>query len=206
MATRVKNNKNNNKNYIDIIEEEKKNNCSALNFVDVSPITTTNNNLVEELKKIEQKYITENKINSLYNSVNSSCDINDYNYYNYSSIYKIINKIDDKILYIGSISVDIKERINGHNNGIKYKNSKIYKKIRKIGNDNIEFQVIEEFYCFNEKQLHQREFNWINYYFPKYNSQYNLSKYIIINGYECIEKKNMTIYSFFNIHTCATNI
>ena len=77
------------------------------------------------------------------------------------------------------------------NNG----NSKIYKKIRKIGNNNIEFQVIEEFYCFNEKQLHQREFNWINYYFPKYNTSYNLSKYIIINGYECIEKKNMIDYN-----------
>ena len=71
--------------------------------------------------------------------------------------------------------MDISERINSHNNGIKYKNSKIYKKIRKIGNNNIEFQVIEEFYCFNEKQLHQREFNWINYYFPKYNTSYNLS-------------------------------
>ena len=146
-------------------------------------------NSTSELRKIEQKYITRNKINSLYNSINSSCDINEYNYYNYSSIYKIINKIDDKILYVGSTNQDIKERINSHNNGIKYKNSKIYKKIRKIGNNNIEFQVIEEFYCFNEKQLHQREFNWINYYFPKYNTSYNLSKYIIVNGYECIEKK-----------------
>ena len=43
-------------------------------------------NSTSELRKIEQKYITENKINSLYNSVNSSCDINDHNYYNYSYI------------------------------------------------------------------------------------------------------------------------
>ena len=69
-------------------------------------------NSTSELKKIEQNFITENNIKSLYNSINSSCDINEYNYYNYSSIYKIINKIDDKILYIGSTSVDIKERIN----------------------------------------------------------------------------------------------
>ena len=55
--------------------------------------------------------------------------------------------------------------------------------------------MVEEFYCFNEKQLHQREFNWINYYFPKYNSHYNLFKYIIINGYECIENKNMIDYN-----------
>ena len=152
-------------------------------------------NSTSELRKIEQKYITENKIDSLYNSINSSCDINDYNYYNYSFIYKIISKIDDKILYIGSTCNDINNRIKGHINGIKYKNSKLYEKIRKIGNDNIEFQVIEEFYCFNEIQLHQREFNWIIYYFPKYNTSYNLSKYIIVNGYECIEKKEMIEYS-----------
>ena len=79
------------------------------------------------MKKIEQKYITENKINSLYNSVNSSCDINDYNYYNYSSIYKIINKIDDKILYVGSTCSDISERINRHNSRIRNNgNSKLY--------------------------------------------------------------------------------
>ena len=93
--------------------------------------------------------------------------------------------------------MDIKERITDHNKLFRNnkKNSKIYKKIRQIGENNIEFQVIEEFYCFNEKQLHQREFNWINYHFPKYNSQYNLSKYIIINGYECIEEKNMIDYN-----------
>ena len=47
MATRGKNNKNN-KNYIDIIEEEKKNN----NFVS---LTTPSNNLVEELNNFSDK-------------------------------------------------------------------------------------------------------------------------------------------------------
>ena len=57
MATRGKNNKNN-KNYIDIIEEEKKNNYSVLNSVDVvspAPTITTNNNLVEELNNFSDK-------------------------------------------------------------------------------------------------------------------------------------------------------
>ena len=51
MATRGKNNKNN-KNYIDIIEEEQKKN----NFVDVvvSPAPATNN-LVEELNNFSEK-------------------------------------------------------------------------------------------------------------------------------------------------------
>ena len=47
MATRGKNNKNN-KNYIDIIEEEKKNN----NFVSPTPTTS---NLVEELNNFSDK-------------------------------------------------------------------------------------------------------------------------------------------------------
>ena len=153
-------------------------------------------NSTSELRKIEQKYITENNIKSLYNSVNSSCDINNYNYYNYSYIYKIINKIDDRILYVGSTCLDISKRISCHEEKIRNNGkSKLYRKIKQIGANNIEFQVIEEFYCFNEIQLYQREFNWINYYFPKYNTPYNLSKYIIINGYECLEKKEMKDYN-----------
>ena len=86
--------------------------------------------------------------------------------------------------------MDISKRIKGHEEKIRNNgNSKLYKKIKQIGANNIEFKVIEEFYCLNEKQLHQREFNWINYHFPKYNKSYNLSKYIIVNGYECIKKK-----------------
>ena len=94
-------------------------------------------NSTSELKKIEQNFITENKINSLYNSINSSCDINDYNYYNYSFIYKIIDKIDDKIIYIGSTCSDIKNRIKGHEERIRNNgNSKIYRKIKLIGKNN----------------------------------------------------------------------
>ena len=54
MATREsrgKNNKNINRNYNYIIEEEKKNN----NFVDVSPAHTNSNNLVEELNNFFDK-------------------------------------------------------------------------------------------------------------------------------------------------------
>ena len=59
MATRGKNIKNNNKNYNDIIEEEKKNNCSALNSVDVVSPT---NNLVEELNNFSDMMMTIWKI------------------------------------------------------------------------------------------------------------------------------------------------
>ena len=97
-------------------------------------------NSSRELERIEQKYINENKIDSLYNSINSSCDINKYNYYNYSFIYKIINKIDNKILYVGSTYTDISKRIKGHEEKIRNNgNSKLYKKIKQIGANNIEF-------------------------------------------------------------------
>ena len=116
-------------------------------------------NSSSELKKTEQQYINGNNIKSLYNSINSSCDINEYNYYNYSFIYKIINKIDDKILYVGSTCMDIKRRIITDEEKIRNNGkSKIYRKIEQIRKSNIEYQVIEEFYCFYETQLHQREF------------------------------------------------
>ena len=59
MASRGKNNKNN-KNYNDIIEEEKKNN----NFVDVSPAHTNSNNLVEELNNFSDKIMPFGKYKS----------------------------------------------------------------------------------------------------------------------------------------------
>ena len=54
MATREsrgKSIKNNNRNYNDIIEEEKKKN----NFVDISPAPTNTNNLIEELNNFSEK-------------------------------------------------------------------------------------------------------------------------------------------------------
>ena len=53
--SRGKSIKNNNRNYNDIIEEEQKKNCSALNSVDVSPTPTNANNLVEELNNFSEK-------------------------------------------------------------------------------------------------------------------------------------------------------
>ena len=51
MASRGKNNKNNNKNYNDIIEQEKNNN----NFVDVVTPAPATSNLVEELNNFSEK-------------------------------------------------------------------------------------------------------------------------------------------------------
>ena len=55
MASRKSSNKNNNRNYNDIIEEEQKKNCSALNSVGVVAPTNTNNNFVEEFLNFSEK-------------------------------------------------------------------------------------------------------------------------------------------------------
>ena len=63
-------------------------------------------------------------------------DINDYNYYHNSFIYKFIHKITGELLYIGSTNQDITCRINKHksliiniNNGKKNRNGEIKNKV-----------------------------------------------------------------------------
>ena len=148
---------------------------------------------LNELKKYEQKW--KNKYFDLSNSVNVTCDINDYNYYENSCIYKIVNKLNGKIIYIGSSSQDVQLRIKGHRKGIRNGNNKLYRKIRQIGVENIKFKVVEKFPCYNEVQLHQREFRWINYYKPECNSMKNLRRLIKVKGHEKIEKKKMIDYN-----------
>lgn len=95
-------------------------------------------------------------------------------------IYKITNKINNKI-YIGQ-SIDIERRWRAHKtepfniNSDNY-NTVFYKAIRKYGIDNFTFEVIEE--CSKDK-LNEREEYWINYY----NSYVNAEE---SNGY------NMTL-------------
>lgn len=80
-------------------------------------------------------------------------------------IYKIINKINDK-MYIGMTSRTVEERWNEHlksynNTNSRMYNFKIYKAMREFGIENFYYEVIEE--CDNSK-LSEREKYWIAYY------------------------------------------
>lgn len=92
-------------------------------------------------------------------------------------IYKIINKINNKI-YIGQ-SIDIIKRWYVHI-GTK-SNSIIHKAIEKYGKDKFTFEVIEE--CDFEK-LNEREIYWISFY-DSFVKGYNLT----IGGDGCKDRE-----------------
>ena len=76
-------------------------------------------------------------------------------------IYKIVNKINNKI-YIGQ-SVDIYKRFNCHKrNSKKNKRHPLYASIKKNGLDNFEFIIIEE--VINIRDLDLREQYWLDHY------------------------------------------
>ena len=87
-------------------------------------------------------------------------------------IYKITNKINDKI-YIG-LSVDIEDRWYEHRrdlNAQKHKNRHLQRAWNKYGEDNFIFEIIIE--C-SEEELRDKEKFYINYY-DSYHNGYNMT-------------------------------
>ena len=67
----------------------------------------------------EQFYINIFETNKKCNDATAKADINNYNYYHNSFIYKFIHKITRELLYIGSTKKDITCRINNHKSDIR---------------------------------------------------------------------------------------
>ena len=86
-------------------------------------------------------------------------------------IYKITNKINNQS-YIGQ-SVDIEKRKKEHLRNISdYNlNNSIYQALRKYGQENFSFEVLEE--C-NKEELNDKEVYWISFY-DSYNNGYNMT-------------------------------
>ena len=76
-------------------------------------------------------------------------------------IYKIINKINNKI-YIGQ-SINLIERFKQHRRSLnKYFKYPLYNAFRKYGIENFEFSIIEE--VINIRDLDAREQYWLDHY------------------------------------------
>lgn len=84
-------------------------------------------------------------------------------------IYKITNKLDDKI-YIGQ-SNDIERRWNEHKRKYKNGDTLLYSAMQKDGIDNFIFEIIE--LC-ELNELNEKEKYWINHY-NTINNGYNMS-------------------------------
>ena len=89
---------------------------------------------------------------------------------NYSNgkIYKLINKIDDKI-YIGSTCAKLNVRFVAHKSKSKIKPTPAHKHFIHIGFENVSIELIENYECKTKKELELRERHWINELKPKLN-------------------------------------
>jgi hypothetical protein len=77
--------------------------------------------------------------------------------YNNGKIYKIVNNIDN-MLYIGSTTTKLCQRMNVHRCKTRYNNNiNLYNHMRKLGVDNFKIVLIEEYSCSNKDQLLRRE-------------------------------------------------
>ena len=83
--------------------------------------------------------------------------------FNFGYIYKIVNKINNKI-YIGQVyNKSIYNRFNRHCVEAK-SNSKSYidRAINKYGKDNFSIELVEQ--CYSKQELDEKEKYWIKYY------------------------------------------
>lgn len=93
------------------------------------------------------------------------------NKYENGKIYKLIDKTNDnKVIYVGSTIFKLNERLSKHKADSKIKpNRKIYKYICNVGWDNINIELIEEYQCYNRKELEVHERYHINELNPDLN-------------------------------------
>jgi len=112
------------------------------------------------------------------------------NYAN-GKIYKIVNNIDDEI-YVGSTCNPLYKRKGGHkSNGInKYSQQFNYKHWNRIGWDNIDIVLIENYPCASKDELHRRERYWIENLKPSLNKRVptrTMNEYYYDNRYTKLE-------------------
>jgi group I intron endonuclease len=90
-------------------------------------------------------------------------------------IYKIVNKITNKVCYIGQTKRDLEIRFQEHIFDIdRYQNRKLYKNLKKYGINNFEIKVIETINLNNNNYniLNEKEKYWIEFY-DTYNNGLN---------------------------------
>ena len=99
-------------------------------------------------------------------------------------IYKIVNKINNKI-YIGQ-SINIEERFKQHKRSLnKYFKYPLYNAFRKYGIENFEFVVLE--WIKNRYDLNEREQYWLDYY-QSYNKDFGYNIALGAKGNVCAQE------------------
>ena len=103
-----------------------------------------------------------------------------------SSVYKIINDVDDKV-YVGSTCSKISKRMTEHrkNSRQAIRTSKLYNHMRAIGVQHFKIVCIREYTDISKERLHNREEKYIK----RYDSIKNGLNMHSMGGYYCIHNK-----------------
>ena len=121
----------------------------------------------EKLKVYHKNYHRKKRANELKNKIVIETLRDEDNKYHSGKIYKLVNKTNlDKMIYIGSTTVDLEIVLEFHKEHSKNpeNKSKIYKYIRE-NIDDIKIEFIEKYKCENKQQLESREGEYIMKYY-----------------------------------------
>ena len=89
--------------------------------------------------------------------------------YEDGKIYKIVNDIDNEI-YVGSTCSTLNNRMSNHISSSNNGKTKLYVKIKSMGKEHFEIELIENYPCNNRTQLELRE----GFYIESLNAQLNI--------------------------------
>jgi len=81
------------------------------------------------------------------------------------NVYYLLDKLTNKIIYIGSTTLELKRRFQFHCNDKTSRKVTLY--INEVGKDNVSISLIEK--CENKEKMLEREEYWTHYYKDKYN-------------------------------------
>ena len=130
------------------------------------------------------------------------------------SVYRIVDKNEPSMFYIGSTK-DLNHRIKSHKFDCKTMDRKVYKYIRENGGwDNFEFEVIEKYDNYKEKEIEiiqelqpPLNMNLYNYDINEYAKAYrNKNKEKIAVYYEANKKQILEQRKVRIVCDCGTSI
>lgn len=84
--------------------------------------------------------------------------------YDNAKIYKLVDKSDEQVIYVGSTCNTLHNRFILHKSAAKKGTSKIYNYIRNKGPTNINIELIKNYPCKNRLELLKEENKTINYF------------------------------------------